>query len=115
MPVFDALLQTRGWECSERRSESTAWVYPPSAGPQAPGCSGHTITGLWVYHDDGPDDPVTEAWLMLATDCPANNPAGWFLLVDALIERLEVIEAHRYCDADPLPDFAVSSPAVRLV
>lgn len=45
---------------------------------------------------------------MLATDCPAKNPAGWFLSVDALIERLDVIEAHRYCDADPLADFAVS-------
>ncbi|MEX3648161.1 hypothetical protein [Mycolicibacterium porcinum] len=52
---------------------------------------------------------MSEAWLMLATDCPANNPAGWFLMVQELIDHLDVIEAHRYCDADPLPDFAVSS------
>lgn len=52
---------------------------------------------------------------MLATYCPANNPGGWFLLVEAFIERLDVIEADPFCDRDPLPDFAVASPAVRLV
>lgn len=104
---FDAWITSRGWmiDADNATDEVVSWVYPPSAAEVPPGTE--PVTRVWIAVVGEEDDfPRRVSAAVVGTDRHAEGHAeGHYVLSpDALVDRIETLEAYRAGEELPVLD-----------
>lgn len=108
---FNQQLISRGWVCYREEAEAQFWYYPPSLSLE--NAARLTGVGRTYVHVECLDATrqIESVWIALTSDCPADNPNGWWMPLQRFYQYLTTIEAHRPSDPDPIPQYAVDRTA----
>ncbi|MBU3705480.1 MAG: hypothetical protein FGM50_02205 [Mycobacterium sp.] len=91
---FDAWITSRGWiiDADNATDEVVSWVYPPSAAEVPP--DAEQVTRVWIAIVGEEDDfPRRVSAAVVGTDGHADG--HYVLSPDALVDRIETLEAYR--------------------
>lgn len=95
---FDAWITSRGWiiDADNATDEVVSWVYPPSAADVSPGAE--PVTRVWIAIVGEEDDfPRRVSAAVVGTDGhgDGHGDGHYVLSPDALVDRIETLEAYR--------------------
>lgn len=95
---FDAWITSRGWiiDADNATDEVVSWVYPPSAADVSP--DAEPVTRVWIAIVGEEDDfPRRVSAAVVGTDGhgDGHGDGHYVLSPDALVDRIETLEAYR--------------------